>query len=280
MKIQGSNFIGNKMFINIVKYSLLVCLLVSIFKAYANEKLYLAYYEHCPYTCIDEPQQSIIINIITEVYKREGIDVELVLMPSLRAVKLISAGRVSGEKNSQIIHAIFIAKSDVQNLIFPTIPIVQDKQCFYTLKDSTWEYNPKNINKDIILGIKSGSKFPKIEGLTSYLKKKNKLTELFPSNSFEQLFEMLIKKRIDAIYDVTASIEYTAQKLNIMDMLKKGWCETGYIEGYIGFSPAFPEKSNRLTKIWDESYPKLLAQGTFDSIFNFYNLKKPFNRLE
>jgi len=278
--MKGTNILEYKKFINIVKYSSIACLLVLTFKAFANEKLYLAYHDHCPYTCIDKPQESLIINIITHVYKEQGIDVELVLMPSLRAVKLISTGRVSGEQNSQAIHVIFVAKSDVQNLIFPNSAIIQDKQCFYTLKDSTWEYSPKSINKDIVLGIQSGSKFPEIEELTSHLKKKNRLTELSPSNSFEQLFEMLLKKRVGAIYDVSASIEFTAQKLNIMNMLKKGWCESNYIEGFIGFSPAYPKKAKRWQKIWDENYPKLLAQGVFDSIFNKYNLKKPLNNLQ
>ena len=278
--MKGTNILEYKKFINIVKYSSIACLLVLTFKASANEKLYLAYHDHCPYTCIDKPQESLTINIITHVYKMEGIDVELVLMPSLRAVTLISSGRVSGDKNSQTIHAIFTAKSDVQNLIFPNSPIIKDKQCFYTLKDSTWEFNPKNINDDIVLGIQSGAKFPEIKELISYLERKNRLTELSPSNSFERLFKMLLNKRVDAIYDVSASIEFTAQKLNIMNMLKRGWCESNYIEGYIGFSPAYPEKSKRLKKIWDENYPKLLAQGVFDSIYNLYNLKKPFNSLK
>lgn len=262
--------------INITKYSLVVCFLLLTYTVSASEKLYLAYYDHCPYTCITKPQQSLIVVIITEVYKKEGIDVELVLMPYLRMVKLISTGRVSGAKNSQVIHAVFTAKSDIPNLIFPEVPVVKDKQCFYTLKDFMWEYNPKIINDDIVLGIQSGSKFPEIEKLTSYLKGKNRLVELFSSNSFEQLFNMLLKKRVDAIYDVSVSIEFIAKKLDIMDMIKKGWCESNYVEGYIGFSPAYPEKAERLQKIWDENYPKLLAEGAFDFIFNSYYLRKPF----
>ena len=261
--------------LRIVRYILIFCIILFVFKVTANERLYLAFNDQCPYTCADKPQKSLVVTIMNEVYKQENIGVELVLIPFSRVMKLIITGRASGKKDSQIIHAVFMTKADNPDLIFPKIPVVKDNQCFYTLNDSLWKYNPTLQSDNVVLGVKAGSNFPEIERLIYSLKAKNKLTEISPSNGFEHLFKMLLKKRIDAIYDVSASIEYIAGKHNAGKLIKKGWCESNYVEGVIGFSPAYPKKSAMLAKIWDENYPKLLAQGAFDSIFDSYDLTKP-----
>ena len=261
--------------LSIIKRSLFACIILVTFKATANDKLYLAYYDHCPYLCMDKSNESFILQVMTQVYKNEGIDIELVLMPYLRVVNSINSGRMTGSSDSQIIHAAFTVKSDIPDLIFPEAPVVQDKQCFYTLKNNLWKYSPEKPDEPISLAIQSGANYPSINRTISSAKAKNRLTEVSPSNGFHHMLQMLLKGRVDAIFDVTTTVEFAADKLGISNQIKKGWCESNYVEGFIGFSKAYPAKSARLKKIWDKNYPKLLAQGTFDSLFKSYHITKP-----
>lgn len=229
-------------------------------------KIYIAYDDLCPLMCNIDNGKGVVSKIINKVYQTENIEIIWIKLPHRRRLQDIGG--------TQIIHATFTVKDDAPKLLYPNTPMFEDKQCFYTHTDSNWVYHPGVRNKPIALGVMASSTFPAIDEFITSVKKSNLLSS--SSDNFSSIVEMLIRKRTEAIYDISSSIIYSAKKMNKLHLIKEGWCEPKHITGYIAFSPKYPEQAKRWIEIWDRSYPVLLAKGEFDKLFDEFGLVKPY----
>lgn len=251
----------------IIIFSLLIA--QSALSKDTTQKMYIAYHELCPSMCNDK-SVSVVDIIIKKVFQDENIEVIFITLPQLRIMRDIRIG----QSGSQILHATITTKTQLPDFLFPDTPIAKDKLCFYTTTSTKWVYHPDGKNNKINLSLFNGAKYPAIYGFISELEKLGMLTVI--SGNFETLVNMMIRDRVEAIYDISSSVKYAAKKLNKLHLVKKGWCQPTYLEGFIAFSPAYDKQAKNWIEIWDRKYPKLLSMGEFDDLIESNGLYKPF----
>jgi polar amino acid transport system substrate-binding protein len=241
----------------ILKRIIAIWIILLSVTAIANDKIVtisVSEYPPFEYTGEDGNITGIDVDTITEVFKRAGYKVEFTMVPWLRALDLVTKGKV--DATASIKHS-----SSHDAMLMPSDPISYTNNFFFKKKNLKIE--PKNIydlklySVGIIAGYPYGKKFDQVNFNTETI------------SSREQVIGNLKKLsagRIDLFACELPSCKYFINKY------PDKFSEIDYIESlsiddvssyYLGFSKKDPIKSEKLLKIFNAELKKYIAEGNY-----------------
>lgn len=218
----------------------LIAIVSSTALAVAGERpLVLAYFE--------SPFQSLHVTILTEAYERIGLSVKFEKLPAKRALLLSGKGVVDGETNR-----IEKIKDLYPTLIQVPVPLHPLIGAAYTkgreLNISSWE-DMKPYRIGVLLGVPFYEK--PTEGMNRTY-----------AYDYEQLFRMLVQKRVDVVIGTTYSSERTINR-NFPD---EGISRAGGDLIFFNTFHYLHEKNKDLVPLIQKSLQKMKDSGRIDEV--------------
>lgn len=235
-----------------VKFLFIFCTLFSL-SAFADDISLYVEETYFPFSNADG--SGVSNTIVVEAYKVMGINVKLDVVPFVRMMEYISAGKALGGFNAIPI------ESEKNNFIFGTQPIYQVKTYIY--------YNPKkSIPTDSIAELnKTNLKLGEVRGYMYDDKYKEISLKRFYTASDEQLIKMLLSSRLDTAIltgGVTESIlknlGYSHSALSRIESFAIAKAPL-----HVAFNAKHP-KANYYANILDQGLLKLKASGRYAEI--------------
>lgn len=148
----------------------------------------------------NDPFDRISKEVLTEAYRRIGIEISFKTLPPLRALKLSNTGKLDGE-----MHRVTDIEKTHPNLIKIPVPINKIEVIAFTIKEDITIQNTNDL-KPYTIGIRHGIKFSK--DITHGLK-------VHEVNKTDQLFRMLGLWRIDVALSTRTAGLKVIKKLDL-----------------------------------------------------------------
>jgi polar amino acid transport system substrate-binding protein len=141
-------------------------------------------------------------------------------------------------------------------------------------KDNDFKYTGNDSLKGKVIGIVQDYHFsgPMGKYIEDNYQNAQIIHQISGDNAAALNIKALINKRTDICVDDQYVIKYTAATNNMSDTIKIVDLINDTAKNYMAFSPALKD-SQALADIWDEAYPKLLADGTMKKILAKYDIQ-------
>lgn len=222
--------------------------------------------EWCPYNCdpaSDHP--GILVEIAKRALEKEGIEVKYEILPWTRAI-----GEARRGTRDAIIGA---AISDAPDFIFPEVPQFKMKNAFFTLKDSTWNFESLGSLDSVSIGVIRNYTYS-IE-LDAYIEEHGHNLDRVQVTSGENALEINVKKL--AAGRITAVLEdESVLKMFLRDnpAYQGKFRMAGHIEDphngiHIAFSPA-KENSKHYADLIARETRRLHETGEINALISYY----------
>jgi len=149
----------------------------------------------CPYNCNpDNDQPGFMVEIAQRVFQESGYQVEYHLRPWLRALQDARNGEFHG--------VIGATRSEAPNFIFPDLAQGKMAMVFWTLGDSTWQYQDvKSLENQYVAVIAGYSYGGVIMDLLRNEQHRPYVTELHGESPLENGLAMLERGRIQVLLE-------------------------------------------------------------------------------
>jgi polar amino acid transport system substrate-binding protein len=229
-------------------------------KSFAKERLIVTFSELPPLKIIrDGVYEGPYAEIIREISIKLDIQIKFIKCPLIRCLFLMKSGE------ADIIIGLRKNQTRSEYIQFITTPIRESQEkVFYLRKNAKNKIGKyEDLNEIGIIGTKTAAKyfvkFDKDETLSKYA-----------VPYAEQIFLMLINKRIDTLIVTKDQGEYIASKLNINDQVERAtYSYKDYRHSYMGMS----KKSTHLHKLeeLETALKEMSANGRLKSILHQYS---------
>lgn len=228
----------------------------------------------CPYNCDPESDKpGFMVETAITIFREHGHEVRYVIRPWKRAQKEVMEGVIHGLIASTPQNSIGL------NLIYPRIEQARMSNCFFTLKDSSWNFDGANSLKKVKLGIIQGYHYgPEIQSyVDKNINNQGMIQNIAGENALERNIKKLIKKRVTTVLEDKSVFRYTANQLGVFDQLRfagnDGTSPT-FNDLYIAFTPsAVNNHSKGYAKILANGMEQLRSKGNLSIILAKYGLK-------
>jgi polar amino acid transport system substrate-binding protein len=218
----------------------------------------------CPFVCnpkIDH-KEGFIVDILRNALATKNHTFVLTIVPYKRALSMVRSGKA---------HALpAIYKEDAPDLIVGKSVIAIGNNHFFVRPDSDWRYTSEDSWQDIYIGIIDGYTFnhQKFDDYLAQQKniKSNKVMFISGEETYQRLLKLLLTKRVDAILDDKAYIQYEMHRFNTENELKNtpvvisaGNLSKG--QHVVAYSPKHKDKAKLLMEIIDPYVIDLYKTG-------------------
>ncbi len=227
----------------------------------------------CPYLCVDTEnpeaphttQPGYELEVVNAIFTQEGYDIRYDFLPWARAIEEVTEGRLDA--------LLSPAKDEAPGLIFPEESIGVLGWCFYTEKESSWNYEGVASLKQVKLGFLHGNDFG--GEVQEYIEQNSNSNNMliqpnFQTNWQETNFKKLAMGRITAILDEPFGLDYFIKKHNLNNQFRKAGCLEGQ-SMYIAFSPENP-MAKKYANMFDHGIRELRKSGELKKILFSYGL--------
>jgi polar amino acid transport system substrate-binding protein len=209
----------------------------------------LATTDWCPYACPPpSPQLGFVYEYVTEIAKRNHIDLEIKFYPWARAVLKVNSGEIDG--------LLTAVPEEAPSLLFTTEPIMSYQVCVFTASDSKWMYDDENSFSQIRLGVIDGYGYG--APLDAYIKNSDnhkQLVTLTGTEGVKRLFLMLQSRRMDAFIDDQYVVKWSAMQNGIKSSAFKNAGCINQNPFYLAVNPKMPLAQEFIT-FMSESFAK------------------------
>lgn len=259
----------NKCKLNFQVLSKKYCLFIFVFcivlllsqKAYSTKLIFAAADTKPTAYSVEGVQKGILVDIINEVFKRAGYDIEIKLLPWARCIEEVRLGRIDG------IFSSYDLPERRSFLIFTKEVLIVQEQAFFVRNDSkiTFDGDLKKLSNNSI-GIITGTSYgPRLDSaINEGVFKKND-----PTSSIESNLRKLIIKRVEIIPSYKHVVLSTAKELGYLDKVKQLKPAIEAIPSYLAFSKNKADYA-KIIKDYDTALLSMKKDGTYDAIFSKY----------
>lgn len=230
----------------------------------------------CPFICDPNVagKEGFVIDILRDALATKGHTINFIIVPYKRALSMVRSGEA---------HALpDIYKEDAPDLIIGKSIIRVGNNQFFVRDDSNWAYTAKDSWRDISIGVVDGYTFAH-QRFDAYLAEQKRLQRskvvfISGENTYQRLLELLITKKIDAIVDDNAFIQYELHRFSTENNLvnlppvisagilsKKG-------QHVVAFSPKHIEIAELLMEIIDPFVMDLYKTGKIEKYLSPYGI--------
>ncbi len=250
----------------IIQFTLLLCLSFYFVELYANEapkKINCATSKFSPYAFGEGKQlKGIEIDIFSELENRTGINIDINIMPFKRMLANSRLGEVD------CVFSIFKTEERMKYLHFTSVPIHTSTLTIYAHRDNDFEsiLDLQGKNFGTVRGFVTPPEFKQAADLQ--LLKKSEVTHI------QQVFRMLSKQMFDATIVDKNTGDYQLKKLNITNVISQELLMAS-TPAYIAFAKS--KNTQSLVSIFNEALAGMIADGTYEQIFNKHAYIQPNN---
>ena len=229
------------------------------------EPITLAADEWCPYNCDpSSAEPGYMIEIVKEVFKGKGHEIQYSIMPWARAIEESRAGRQTG-----IIGAF---KSDAPDFIFPDRDFGDSGSIFYVKKGSTWNYSDiASLEKVSIAVIQDYSYNDDVDPYIAKHKDDSGRVQIGTGdNALEKNVNKLLSGRVSAVLEDSHVMDHFLKKSALVNQVSRaGGINPEKV--YIAFSPV-NSRSKEYAHMLSEGINALEKSGKLKEILAKYGL--------
>ncbi|UUO24816.1 amino acid ABC transporter substrate-binding protein [Colwellia sp. M166] len=218
-------------------------------KSYAKEVIMLGVENSWP-PYSDSDGNGISKDIITKAFRAVELEVEFVVLPYARALKMTKDGILDGAFNvtKQI--------STIKQFNFHDVPFLKASASFYYPPNSSLDYQRlADIPDDIIIGLIIGYEYG-----DDYEKHRQRFNEVRLAKQ-SQIIEMLQSKRIDMAIMFDEVAAYSLQQLNLSSSVIKQGAINHISDIYIAFSKS--RDTDNIIKAFESGLKKLNNEAVY-----------------
>jgi len=248
---------------NMKQTSLIACFLFVFSSACYSETVSISVIDWCPFICPDsQDRPGLLVEYTKAILKRSGHDIKLNDFPWSRAVKTVEEGSMDA--------VLAPARSEAPTLMFPDEPIGTQRQCFFSLKESAWQYDkpesvigkkiihPQDVLPEILMPFSEKASFNSIQYSKHYI---------------PRAISMLKASRIDSILMTYYSMYDYLNKNQLSGLFTLSGCVASE-DLFLAFTPALEKKDRvmRLMADFDQSIKALKKESFFEGLLLKYGL--------
>lgn len=226
--------------------------------------LSIAGIDWCPQICVNKNKPGYIVEIVNTVFADSPYTIKIDYYPWSRAIKLTKEGKVTA--------LLSPAKAEAPMLRYPAQEVGRQQMCFFTGKDSIWQYKGIESLKGQQIGVSADSS---LEELNGYLKQHPEQFQFQPYHKryLEQNAGKLNKKRIDSFLFTYNSTVYELNRLGIGNNYRSAGC-VSKTNVYLAFSniSSNQQEVSQMIDYLDQKMVQLHLEGTVQRIMNKYQL--------
>ena len=240
------------------------------------ETIRMATIDFCPFTCnpdFEGGKEGFMTDVVRYALKNAGYNLEVIMLPYIRAVKQTRAGEVDG--------IVVVGKLFAPDLIYPEMPVVSQRVAFIVKKGTDWKYKGVNSLKTKTIGIVKGYHSVD-EDLQNYLLGKenaDKIQVIYGLDTTERSIKKLLAKRIDIYLEGEISLFYALEKLGVRDKVVFAGFTDNAFDDYVGFSPEC-KKADELASLISRTITDLKKTGKLNDFLTPYIGNYSLNQLD
>ncbi|MAD74034.1 MAG: hypothetical protein CML20_04420 [Rheinheimera sp.] len=219
----------------------------------------------CPFICDPavEGKEGFVIDILRDALATRNHTMNFTIVPYKRALSMVRSGEA---------HALpDIYKADAPDLITGNSILRLGNNQFFVRHDSDWRYSSPASWNDIVIGVIDGYTYAD-KAFDDYLKQQknienSKVVFIGGEQAYKRLIKLLLSKRIDAILDDNAFIQYELARFNqqndgdnAFSVMSAGTLSLGG-QHVVAYSPRHPEIARYLMDIIDPFVINLYQTG-------------------
>ena len=253
------------LFKSLITAGLIIGIHMPIWPAHA-ETIRMATIDFCPFTCnpdMEGGKEGFMTDVVRYALRNAGYDLEVIMMPYVRAVKQTRAGEVDG--------IVVVGKLFAPDLIYPKMPVVSQRVAFIVKKGTDWKYKGVNSLKTKTIGIVKGYHYVD-EDLQNYLLSKenaDKIQVIYGLDTTERNIKKLLAGRIDIYLEGEFSLLYALAKLGARDKVVFAGFTDDAFDDYVGFSPK-SKKADELASLVSRTITDLKKTGELNGFLTPY----------
>ncbi len=223
--------------------------------------------EACPHMCPYDQHKGFTVDIARAALEPKGWRLSFVALPWARVVAKANAGSLHA--------AISTGKKESPQLIYPQLELATQEDCFFGRRNDSWTPQGSSSfleRKTIVFkGWVLEDDYKAVLGETGYKRSFEEFS--IDENYIERVIQLVIRHRMDAFWSDSTVFKYYAARARNADLvnIKKLGCVSKQ-NLYIGFSPAHPDLTKRLTKDFDAGMERLRETGELNRILGRYGL--------
>lgn len=255
---------------NIVYLAVLLASITFHQSVFAIQTIRLATIDYCPLMCDPaiEPQgrKGIMVDIVTEIFKRHGINIEIHFMPQSRGMKEVEIGAYHGFLGGDIHQA--------PKLHYPLHPICTNNARFFAKKNLSWEYKTiDSLNSIKLLAVKGFSYAN--QAIDNYVEKNGRGNVILITGEkpTQRGLKLLSDQKADAMIEGHLVFHYYASISSNQTSTQFEYRGPilGIFKNYLSFTPNSIQ-SKKLSTIVDSEMPKLIESGFIARIYAQYGM--------
>lgn len=219
----------------------------------------------CPNNCYPSKEKpGIMIEIARAAFQSFGYDLAYTELPWTRAVTLTAYGSFDA--------LIGPARGDAPDLVYPEEPIAFSQNCFFSLRDTNWNYYDISSLTKVSLGV--GKDETVDDEIRSYIEKNRgslRILEIGGTDYMARLVELLKRNRVDAFIGDRAVVGYQLYKSRANEDIQNVGCTDQIVKIYLAFFPGL-QNVETIVRSFDEGVRGLRRSGELELILARYHL--------
>tara|TARA_R110000751_G_scaffold15290_7_gene49716 strand:- start:120115 stop:120882 length:768 start_codon:yes stop_codon:yes gene_type:complete len=229
----------------------------------------------CPFICDPkvDGKEGFIIDILRDALATKNHTFNFTIVPYKRALSMVRSGK------AHALPAIYF--EDAPDLIVGKSVIAIGNNHFFVRPDFDWKYTSEDSWEEVSLGVIDGYTYSH-QKFDQYLAKQktipnSKVMFISGTNTYERLLTLLTTKRVDAILDDNAYIQYQmngfSNKTNLHPLpqvMSAGALSKG--QHVVAYSPKHLEIAETLIEIIDPFVIDLYATGKIKTYLSPYGI--------
>lgn len=243
----------------------LATVLLLFFINCSAETIKVSAIDWCPQICSDPEKPGYVIELVKQIYSDSKYQLDIKIYPWSRAIKNVRDGNADA--------LLSPAKAEAPDLLFPKYGVGKQRMCFFTSKDSVWQYNGPDSLSNLQIGI---AKDTSIEELNEYLKTH---PEQFQFQPYHERYVIqnaykLDKHRIDTFLFTENTTRYILTQADEWDRYRKAGCVSEAII-YMAFTPVNtnPQRVREMIDFFDTQMLKINKTRFFSELIIKYGLQ-------
>lgn len=201
-------------------------------------------------------KRAFSVELVREMMKEMGVKPRISKSPFARALKLL-------KKSGNVAVFTIARRADREAFVKWVGPLLQDTVYLYEAK-------ARANNLSSLDAAKNGKKICVLRGGNheKYLKK-NGFKKIFPNNSYEQCFKMMVEGRVDYAVLASKGLSETMMVAKMKADLFSPAMKLYDVENYLGFSKNVSD--DQIAK-WQKAFDDIVASGRYQQIETGYLL--------
>jgi polar amino acid transport system substrate-binding protein len=213
---------------------------------------------------VDDKPTGILVDLVTEAFRRAGDTVEIHLLPWARCLSEARTGEIDGVFSS------FKLPEREEFLTFSHEVLTTQIIAFFARRDWTQDFDGdlgtlRDAKIGVINGTSYGEKFDSAA-------KTGTLRNIEAANSIESNLGKLVAERVDLIPSYRYVALDAAKRLNILSKIKEVSPSLQSMPSYLAFTKA--RDLSRVSNDFDAALAAMKQDGTYDRIVGKYNLNE------